>query len=80
MSPLSFLILYLFIGVLSFLFVVDALKLKELRKKKGTPKAADHVKSLLNENKSFKVSVAYALVLMFLPAMIMAEFFYDWEQ
>lgn len=79
MNTLSFLTLYLFFGVVSFIFVVEALELKSLRNKRGTSEASDHVKSLLNDRKSFKVSLAYALLIVFFPAMIIAEFFYDWE-
>lgn len=79
MNALSILSLYLILGVLSFLFAVDALELKALRKKKGTPEAAAHMKYLLNEKNDARVRVAYLLLFMFLPAMLIAEFFYDWE-
>lgn len=79
MNILSYLTLYLFIGTASFLFVVDALKLKELRQKRGTPEAAQHVRDLLNSKSDLRVTIAYAMLLAFLPAMIVAEFFYDWE-
>jgi len=79
MNIISFISLYLFVGTIAFLFAVDALNLKDLRKKRGTKEAAEHVKSILNENRTLKVEVAYILVLMFLPAMFLAEFFYDWE-
>lgn len=79
MTLISYLSLYLLLGTLSFLFVVDALELKELRQKRGTPEAAKHVQDILNNTKDFRVTLAYSLLLVFLPAMIIAEFFYDWE-
>jgi len=79
MNIISFLSLYLFAGTLAFLFVIEALDLKALRAKRGTPEAAEHVRNILKQGADPKAHIAYALLVMFLPAMLIAEFFYDWE-
>lgn len=78
MSFLSALCVYLFLGTLAFLYVVKTLKLKEL-KQKPEAEAINHARLFLNGKPDISVSLAFSLILLFFPAMIIAELFYDWE-
>ena len=78
MNIITFMSLYLMLGTLSFLFVVHAFDLKAVRTKTQL-EAVEHMRVLLNGPFNLKIAVAFGLVLAFFPAMLIAEFFYDWE-